>query len=113
MAAGWPVNEAIRGFPCQQVGSPRSPLLWCLYRQDFTSQGRYYPHQWPRGASQPIMLFLAGLAPPQQRQVVSSRLHRWSPLQRSADRRVDVFEFQAIRIGEEDGVVAPALLYCG
>jgi polyhydroxybutyrate depolymerase len=45
MAASWPVNETIKGFPCQWVGRLRSLLLWCLYRQDSTTKGRYHPHQ--------------------------------------------------------------------
>lgn len=61
MAASWPVNETIEDFPCQRVGRGRSLLLWCLYRQDRTSKGRYAPHQWPEGASRLIMSFFAGV----------------------------------------------------
>ena len=64
MAASWPVNETIEGFPCQRAGRLRSLLLWCLYRQDVTAKGRYSPHQWPEGASRLIMSFFAGAALP-------------------------------------------------
>ena len=63
MAASQPVNEIIEGFPCQRVGSLRSLLLWCLYRQDPTTKGRLSPHQWPEGASRLIMSFFASVAP--------------------------------------------------
>jgi polyhydroxybutyrate depolymerase len=63
MAASRPVNEIIAGFPCQRVGSVRTLLLWCLYQQVRTSKGRYFPHQWPEGASRLIMSFFAGVAP--------------------------------------------------
>lgn len=64
MAASWPVNETIAGFPCQRVGSQHSLLLWCLCRQDRTAKGSYHPHQWPEGASQLIKAFFAGAVPP-------------------------------------------------
>ena len=64
MAASWPVNETIDGFPCQRVGSLRSLLLWCLYRQDLTENGSRSPHRWPEGASRLIMSFFAGVALP-------------------------------------------------
>ena len=58
----WPVAETLQDFACLRAGSSQAPLLWCLYRQDMTPGGRYYPHQWPEGASRLIMSFFAGLA---------------------------------------------------
>lgn len=65
MPAAWPVAETLQGFACLRAGSNQAVLLWCLYRQDTTSRGRYYPHQWPEGASRLIMSFFAELSAPQ------------------------------------------------
>jgi polyhydroxybutyrate depolymerase len=56
-----PVAEDLDEFACLRAGSPQAPLLWCLYGQDVTARGRYYPHQWPDGASRLIMTFFAEL----------------------------------------------------
>ena len=62
ISAALPVAETLQGFTCLRAGSSQAPLLWCLHRQDMTSRGRYYPHQWPEGASRLIMSFFADLA---------------------------------------------------
>jgi polyhydroxybutyrate depolymerase len=62
LAASWPVNAILRGFACQRGGGG-PPLLWCLHRQNLTPTGRYYPHQWPQGASELIMALFAGAEP--------------------------------------------------
>ena len=61
LPASWPVSEIQQTFACQRAGGPPPPLLWCLYHDDFTRGGRYYPHQWPKGASQLIISFFAEL----------------------------------------------------
>ena len=61
LPASWPVSEIQQTFACQRAGGLPPPLLWCLYHEDFTRNGRYYPHQWPKGASQLIMSFFADL----------------------------------------------------
>lgn len=61
LPARWPVSENRDAFVCQRAGGAPTPLLWCLYRQNFTQDGCYYPHQWPQGASQLIMSFFAEL----------------------------------------------------
>jgi polyhydroxybutyrate depolymerase len=61
IAAGLPVAEVLGGFACLRAGSAAAPLLWCLHREDSTARGRYYPHQWPEGASRLVMSFFAGL----------------------------------------------------
>ncbi len=64
MPTVWPVAETFQDFACLRAGSSQAPLLWCLYRQDRTPSGRYYPHQWPKGTSGLVMSFFAGLAAP-------------------------------------------------
>ncbi len=49
------------GFDCRQYTEGDNPLLWCLYRQDMTRSGRFYPHQWPDGAAETIMRFFQDL----------------------------------------------------
>ena len=49
------------GFDCRQYTEGDNPLLWCLYSQDLTTRGRYYPHQWPDGAAETIMRFFQEL----------------------------------------------------
>jgi polyhydroxybutyrate depolymerase len=64
IAAGLPVAEVLGGFACLRAGGAAgaaAPLLWCLHREDSTARGRYYPHQWPQGASRLVMSFFAGL----------------------------------------------------
>ena len=61
MQAGWPVSETLGNFACQRAGDPLTPILWCLSEQDYSSRGRFYPHQWPPGASRLIMSFFAAL----------------------------------------------------
>jgi polyhydroxybutyrate depolymerase len=43
-------------------GDKANPLLWCPHTQDHTPHGRFYPHQWPRGAAEAILTFFATLA---------------------------------------------------
>ena len=62
MAEALPVAEILAGFACLRAGSGAAPLLWCLHRQDVTTRGRYYPHQWPAGASRLAMAFFLDLA---------------------------------------------------
>jgi polyhydroxybutyrate depolymerase len=51
------VARHIGAFACHRYGDRKNPLFWCLYAQDVTPRGRYYPHQWPEGAAQGIMEF--------------------------------------------------------
>ena len=57
-----PVHRRFGGFECRQYGDREHPLLWCIHAQDVTSRGRFYPHQWPDGASQAIARFFDTLA---------------------------------------------------
>ena len=57
-----PVRRRFAGFDCGRYGDAANPLLWCLHTQDFTSRGRFHPHQWPRGAAEAILTFFATLA---------------------------------------------------
>jgi polyhydroxybutyrate depolymerase len=57
-----PVRRRFAGFDCNRYGKEGNPLLWCLHTQDFTPRGRFYPHQWPRGATEAIRTFFATLA---------------------------------------------------
>ncbi|WP_207458461.1 alpha/beta fold hydrolase [Azospirillum sp. SYSU D00513] len=52
-----------RRFNCRRYGpdDAENPLLWCPHAQDRTARGRFYPHQWPDGAGDAAMEFLAGL----------------------------------------------------
>jgi polyhydroxybutyrate depolymerase len=52
-----PVRRRIGGFECRLYGDEANPLFWCLHGQDRTPRGRYYPHQWPDGATQAIIEF--------------------------------------------------------
>jgi polyhydroxybutyrate depolymerase len=54
--ARW-VGQQVGAFGCRRYGGRASPLFWCLYAQDVTARGRYYPHQWPPGAAQGIIEF--------------------------------------------------------
>ncbi len=59
LAASWPVSETVENFACQR--SDHGPtMLWCLHHQDYNRAGRFYPHQWPEGASQLIMSLFGG-----------------------------------------------------
>jgi polyhydroxybutyrate depolymerase len=60
-ALGAAEATSIGGFDCRQYSEDENPLLWCLYSQDFTARGRFYPHQWPDGASETIMRFFREL----------------------------------------------------
>jgi polyhydroxybutyrate depolymerase len=51
------VGRRIGVFECHRYGDTENPLFWCLYAQDITPHGRYYPHQWPEGAAQGIIEF--------------------------------------------------------
>jgi polyhydroxybutyrate depolymerase len=58
-------NKPVRrfaGFDCSRYDDAVNPILWCLHAQDFTRRGRFYPHQWPRGATDAILAFFATLA---------------------------------------------------
>ena len=61
MQADWPVSETLGNFACQRAGDALTPTWWCLSEQDYSSRGRFYPHQWPPGASRLIMSFFAAL----------------------------------------------------
>jgi polyhydroxybutyrate depolymerase len=56
-----PVRRRFAGFECDRYGNALNPVLWCLHAQDFTRRGRFYPHQWPRGAAEAILRFFATL----------------------------------------------------
>jgi polyhydroxybutyrate depolymerase len=56
-----PVRRRFAGFDCNRYGNAVNPVLWCLHAQDFTRRGRFYPHQWPRGAAEAILTFFATL----------------------------------------------------
>ena len=60
-ALGAAEETSVGGFDCRQYSEDENPLLWCLYSQDFTARGRFYPHQWPDGASETIMRFFREL----------------------------------------------------
>ena len=60
-ALGAAEATSIGGFDCRQYSEAENPLIWCLYSQDFTARGRFYPHQWPDGASETIMRFFREL----------------------------------------------------
>jgi polyhydroxybutyrate depolymerase len=55
------VRRRFGGFDCRRYGDAVNPVLWCLHAQDFTRRGRFYPHQWPRGAAEAILTFFATL----------------------------------------------------
>jgi len=55
-------RRRIGAFECQLYGDGENPLFWCLHAQDVTAQGRFYPHQWPEGATQAIGEFIDMLA---------------------------------------------------
>ena len=56
------IPHRFAGFECNRYGDKANPLLWCAHAQDHTPQGRFYPHQWPRGAAEAILTFFATLA---------------------------------------------------
>ncbi|MGH6900353.1 MAG: alpha/beta hydrolase family esterase [Geminicoccaceae bacterium] len=51
------VRRRIGGFECRRYGDKEDPLFWCLHAQDVTPRGRFYPHQWPEGATRGIIAF--------------------------------------------------------
>jgi polyhydroxybutyrate depolymerase len=57
-----PVPGRVAGFDCRRYGDAANPILWCLHAQDYTVRGRFYPHQWPRGAAEAILAFFGTLA---------------------------------------------------
>jgi polyhydroxybutyrate depolymerase len=57
-----PVRRRFAGFDCNRYGDAVNPILWCLHTQDFTPRGRFYPHQWPRGAAEAVHRFFGSLA---------------------------------------------------
>ena len=57
-----PVRRRFGDFECRQYGDREHPLLWCVHTQDVTPRGRFYPHQWPKGAAQAIVRFFDTLA---------------------------------------------------
>ena len=73
IATAWPVAEGLHDFACLRAGSEPAPLHWCLYQQSTTSRGRYYPHQWPDGASGLIMSFFADIAASGPAPIVTAR----------------------------------------
>ncbi|HYD64856.1 hypothetical protein [Azospirillum sp.] len=46
-------------FACRRYGAEdaANPVLWCPHHDDVAYNGRYYPHQWPRGAGAAAMAF--------------------------------------------------------
>lgn len=56
-----PIRRRFGDFECNQYGVQKHPLFWCIYGQDLTPRGRFYPHQWPEGAAQAIFMFLDSL----------------------------------------------------
>jgi polyhydroxybutyrate depolymerase len=56
-----PMRRRFAGFDCSRYGDAANPILWCLHTQDFTPRGRFYPHQWPRGAAEAILRFFGTL----------------------------------------------------
>lgn len=50
-------------FNCRRYGpeNTENPVLWCPHADDWTSRGRFYPHQWPDGTGAAIMAFFASL----------------------------------------------------
>lgn len=77
--AAWPVAETLRNFACLKAGGSETPLLWCLYRQNTTPRGRYYPHQWPEGASELIMTFFSELNARPRQALDAPNATRWRP----------------------------------
>jgi polyhydroxybutyrate depolymerase len=55
------VGRRIGAFDCRRYGDAEDPLFWCLHAQNVTPRGRYYPHQWPEGATQGIVEFFDSL----------------------------------------------------
>jgi len=60
--SGQAVRRRFEDFRCRQYGDRVHPLFWCVDAQDVTPRGRFYPHQWPEGASQAIVKFFETLA---------------------------------------------------
>jgi polyhydroxybutyrate depolymerase len=56
------VRRRIGAFKCRMYGDKVNPLFWCLHARDITPRGRFYPHQWPEGATQGIIEFFDMLA---------------------------------------------------
>jgi polyhydroxybutyrate depolymerase len=46
---------------CQQYGSGDYPVKWCPHRNDYSYNGRYYPHNWPDGAGRAMLEFFSSL----------------------------------------------------
>jgi polyhydroxybutyrate depolymerase len=51
------IGRHVGTFECHRYADRENPVFWCLYAQDITPHGRYYPHQWPEGAAQGITEF--------------------------------------------------------
>ncbi|WP_142848322.1 PHB depolymerase family esterase [Telmatospirillum sp. J64-1] len=62
-----PAGDYDSPYECQRYGDEDGayPVVWCLYEQSHTRQGRYYPHLWPDGAEQAALDFFDSLEPPQ------------------------------------------------
>jgi len=56
-----PVGAGPRHFNCRRYGDARNPVLWCPHNHNYSSRGRFYPHNWPRLTGKTIMDFFASL----------------------------------------------------
>ncbi|HYG87796.1 MAG TPA: hypothetical protein VD978_16170 [Azospirillum sp.] len=55
--------DHLNRFECSRYGpkTAENPVLWCPYADNFTANGRFYPHQWPAGSGAAVMEFFAAL----------------------------------------------------
>lgn len=56
-----PVGPGPAQFNCRRYGDRRYPVYWCPHGHDYSSRGRFYPHNWPRTTGKAIMDFFASL----------------------------------------------------
>ena len=60
---GGPTPVEPRSLNCERYGAAeeRYPVVWCAHTQDYSYNGRYYPHNWPNGTGEAIMRFFESL----------------------------------------------------
>lgn len=64
-------------FACTRYGGvgDLDPVLWCPHNVNYQSNGRYYPHQWPRGLGTVVMAFFESLPPPEDSVLAAALQH--------------------------------------